>query len=364
MSNLKRGSRLLMWDISGAFGDIGVMLPIAIVLIGKNRFNPTALFLTAGLFYILSAYYFKVTMPVQPLKAMSAIAIATGLGPDVINAASIVIGIIFLIIAATGFGERLGKLFPVPVIRGIQLGLGLMLIKSSLGLLRMDYATAAAAGAILIMSVYVVRKIPPLIPIVTLGIILSFINGRVTSLGPLALNPALPDAHALWVGFTALVLPQIALSFGNAIVATEATGRMLYAERARRLNLRSIPTSMGIANIATAIIGGVPMCHGSGGLTAHFKFGATRETSGYIMGLALIAVALIFGKSGLAVLSAFPPGILGVLLCYVGIHHALLVKEIRQDKPALAVAYSVAAIGLFTNNLTVGLSQALEYSIA
>jgi SulP family sulfate permease len=111
---------------------------------------------------------------------------------------------------------------------------------------------------------------------------------------------------------------------------------------------------MGIANVISGIVGGVPMCHGSGGFTAHVKFGAKRETSGYIIGFVLIAIALVLGRSGPAVLSAFPLGILGVLLCYVGIQHAFYVADIRSDKKALAVALSVAAISLLTNNLTTG----------
>ena len=106
MRDFKRSSEgeigSFMWDISGAFEDIGILLPIAAVLIAQNRFNPTALFLMAGLFYIGSAYYFKITMPVQPLKAMSAIAIATGLSVEVINAGGIIMGIILLSISMTG----------------------------------------------------------------------------------------------------------------------------------------------------------------------------------------------------------------------------------------------------------------------
>ena len=96
------GFKRAMWDISGAFGDIGVLLPLAIALIARNGFNPTVLFLMAGLFYIGSAWYFDITMPVQPLKAMSAIAIASGLSYTVINAGGILLGVILLLISMTG----------------------------------------------------------------------------------------------------------------------------------------------------------------------------------------------------------------------------------------------------------------------
>ena len=344
----------ILWDISGAFGDIGVLFPIAIALIAKNGFNPTALFLMAGLFYIASAYYFKITMPVQPLKAMAAIAIASGLGYEVINAAGITMGVILLLISITGLSVKLGRFFPVSVIRGIQLGLGLMLIKASASLMNDEALVSLASGAILITSVFIIKRIPPLIPIIILGIILSLKGIQPAAMGPVALTLGLPSFNNLWTGFIILVLPQIALTFGNAIVATEATGKMLYGDRAGRLTLKAIPMSMGLANIASGIIGGAPMCHGCGGLTAHYKFGAASEKSGYIIGITLIVLAVLFGSSALSIISAFPKGILGVLLCYVGIQHSLFIKDILHEKQATFIALTAAVLGFITNNLTIG----------
>lgn len=344
----------ISWDISGAFGDIGVLFPIAIALIIQNGFNTTAVFFMAGLFYIVSSYYFKITMPVQPLKAMSAIAIASGLSFEMINAAGVIMGIILLFISFTGLSVRLGRIFPVSVVRGIQLGLGLMLIKTSLSLMNNDISVAVVAGVILAASMLVVKRIPPLIPILIIAIAISLKGIEVTSVGPLALNPKFPDLNNLWIGFTMLVLPQIALTFGNAIVATEATGKLLYGKRAEALNLKRIPMSMGIANIASGIVGGAPMCHGSGGLTAHCKFGATSERSGYIIGFTLIALAIFFGASALSIIAAFPKGILGVLLCYVGLQHSLFIRDILQDGTALCIALTTAVLGFITGNLTIG----------
>ena len=352
-SYFSRPKRFL-WDISGAFGDVGVLFPIAVALIVKNGFNPTALFFMAGIFYIGSSYYFKITMPVQPLKAMSAIAIATGLGYEVINAAGVTMGFLLLIISVTGVSVRLGNIFPVSVIRGIQLGLGLILVKTSWSLIHPDISVAVIAGVILIASILVVKSIPPLIPLLLLTMLISVKSLELPSFGPLALTPRLPDSHHIWTGFTMLVLPQIALTFGNAIVATEATGRLLYGKRAESLTLKSIPMSMGIANILSGIFGGAPMCHGSGGLTAHCKFGATSERSGYIIGVILIGFAILFGGSSVAVISSFPKGILGILLCYVGMEHSLFIRDILKDRLALLVALTTALLGFITGNLTIG----------
>jgi MFS superfamily sulfate permease-like transporter len=348
------GFRRFMWDVSGAFGDIGVLLPLAIALIAQNGFNPTVLFLMAGLFYICSAWYFRITMPVQPLKAMSAIAIATGLSYTVINTGGIIMGIILILISITGLSVRLGNIFPVSVVRGIQLGLGLILIKASFNLIGIDPSLASAAGLILILSIFVLKSIPALIPILSIAVIMVLKNTGGIEIGLVHFIPKLPEPDSLWTAFNMLVLPQIALTFGNAIVATKATGKILYGKRAEKLNFKNIPMSMGIANIVSGIMGGAPMCHGSGGLTAHNKFGATSERSGYIIGATLIALALLFGNSVLAIVSAFPKGILGVLLCYVGIQHSFFIKDIMPDKVSVFIALTVAITGFMTHNLTIG----------
>ena len=354
MKYLLDEAKQFMWDMSGAFGDIGVLFPIAIALIANNNFNPTALFFMAGIFYIASAFYFKITMPVQPLKAMAAIAIATGLSSEVINAAGVAMGIILLGLAFTGLSVKLGSLFPISVIRGIQLGLGMMLMKASLPLLSDNISIALIAGIILTASIFIVKKIPPLIPLMIFGIIFSLKGIKVAQIGPAALTPKMPELNDIWLGITLLVLPQIGLTFGNAIVATEATGKTLYGKKAVRLNLKSIPLSMGVANIVSGVMGGAPMCHGCGGLTAHCKFGATSEKSGYIIGFTLIALALLFGYSALSIVSAFPKGILGVLLCYVGVQHSLFISDIVRDKTAILIASATAISGFMLNNLTIG----------
>jgi SulP family sulfate permease len=347
-------SNRILWDISGAFGDIGVLFPISIVLIAQNGFNPTALFLTAGLFYILSAWYFKITMPVQPLKAMAAVAVATGMGSAVINTAGIILGLILIVLALTGLSDTLGRIFPVPVIRGIQLGLGMMLVRASLDLMGNDLVIAVLVGTILVAHSFFLKKIPLLLFILLLGALIALGAMEPISLGAVPFAPGLPDPGLFWVALTMLVLPQISLTMGNAVVATEATARMLYQDRAKRVTFRSVPLSIGIANVASGLVGGVPMCHGSGGLTAHRKFGAASERSGYIIGMSLIVLAVFFGSAALSVISAFPSGILGALLCYVGLQHSMLIRDIQNDYKAVFIAMTVGITGFLTHNLSVG----------
>lgn len=354
-----------LWDISGAFGDIGILFPLAIALISKNEFNPTALLACAGAFYILSAFYFKITMPVQPLKAMSAVAIATGLGAEMVTTAGLIMGIILILIAWTGISVRLGSLFPVSVIRGIQLGLGLILLKTGIGFMSQDQWIAILALIILGLGVLAKGRIPILIPVLMIGIVLSIqkIIFSELQLGLIPIQINFPNLNNVFSAFTLLVLPQIALTFGNAIVATENAGKILYGDRARRLNLKSIPFSMGIANLISGVLGGAPMCHGSGGLTAHVKFGASGPRSGYIIGLVLLIMAIVFGKSSFLVISAFPLGILGALLFYVGILHAAFMKDILNDRSSTIVAGITALVGLVSENLTYGFLAGMMFHV-
>jgi len=70
---------LTRWDAAGAFGDIGVLFPIAIALISLNHVNPTATLLAAGVTYLLAGRCFQIPIAVQPFKAVAAIALAMAL---------------------------------------------------------------------------------------------------------------------------------------------------------------------------------------------------------------------------------------------------------------------------------------------
>src|ERR1035441_706632 len=98
-------------DVAGAFGDIGVLFPIAIALITLNHLNPTALFLTAGLTYCLAARYFQIPIAVQPFKAVAAIALAQSLSPAEVASAGLLMGALLLLVGITNLAGQLAKLF-------------------------------------------------------------------------------------------------------------------------------------------------------------------------------------------------------------------------------------------------------------
>ena len=351
-------------DIAGAFGDIGVLFPIAIALITLNHLNPTALFLAAGLTYCLAGRYFQIPIAVQPFKAVAAIALALSLSPAEVASAGLLMGVLLLLVGITNIAGTLAKLFTLPIVRGIQLGLGLVLLREGLRLVMGSRGgwpfyggkfapwLIALAGGALLLALRDSRRFPAALVLLTLGIILGVaLQGG--KLPVLSFGPVMPQLlHPRWSELIKvlplLVVPQFALTFGNSIVATENTARILYGEQARRVTVRALCLSIAMVNLVSAAIQGSPLCHGSGGITAHYRFGARTPKSSYVIGGICIVLALL-GGAAVGLLRLIPLAILGVFLVYVGIQHAAYVRDLIPHWPQLLIAVSVGLISFVTN---------------
>ena len=357
-------------DVAGAFGDIGVLFPIAIALITLNHLNPTAVFLAAGLTYFLAGWYFRIPMAVQPFKAVAAIALATGLPPSSIASAGLLMGALLLVIGVTGLATWLAKLFSLPIVRGIQLGLGLLLAREGLRLMLGRNSSlvlgggaslpawgVALGGAVLLLAFIRSRRFPAALVLLAAGIGLGLLvhGGRLPALAwrPLPLEFLHPRAQELWMVLPLLVIPQFALTFGNSIVATENTARILYGPQAQRVTVRALSLSIALANLASAAIMGSPLCHGSGGITAHYRFGARTPKSSYLIGGLCVLLAL-FGGAAVGLVTLIPTTILGVFLVYVGIQHASYLRDLLNRATLLGVAICVGVVSLATTNLMWG----------
>ena len=355
---------LTRMDVAGAFGDIGVLFPIAIALITLNHLNPTALFLTAGLTYCLAARYFQIPISVQPFKAVAAIALALSLSPGEIASAGLAMGVLLLLAGITNAANLLAKLFALPIVRGIQLGLGLVLLREGLKLITSSHGGVsvsgnalsswliALAGGTLLLALRDSRRFPAALVLLFLGIVAGIVLHRgqidIVNFGPIVPQLLRPNWVELKEVLPLLVLPQFALTFGNSIVATENTSRILYGERAERVTVRALCLSIGIVNLLAAAIQGSPLCHGSGGITAHYRFGARSPKSSYVIGGVCILLAL-FGGAAVGVLHLIPLAALGVFLVYVGIQHAAYLRDLIHCWPQLLTAISVGVVSFLTN---------------
>ena len=149
-----------------------------------------------------------------------------------------------------------------------------------------------------------------------------------------------------------LVLPQIPLTIGNSCVGTAATAEQLFPgdPRLSRARAAGFAFTMGVANIPAGLLGAVPMCHGTGGLVAHHRFGARTGGAPIMLGLLLVAMALGFGQLGFALLAAIPNGVLGVLLVFAGLELCPLIRSLKTNEEYF-VALLITGIALAVPNM-------------
>jgi sulfate permease, SulP family len=363
------GSFRFDWaELAGAVGDLGVLVPIAVALIVKNGLTPTAVLLPAGLLYVVAGLVYRLPVPVQPLKAFGAIAIAHGFGSDDIAAGALLMGLIFVVLGASSLLDRVAKVFPHPIIRGIQLSVGLLFCQLAWKLVSAtpkgftDHQHSiwwlGGATVVVIAAALLLRRRKVTLAFIVLAVVTMVLTFHGSaSFGPSAVH----HPHLSWTAFTAaavaLVLPQLPLSFANSCLATADAARTYFGDAARRVRPGRLATTIGLANLFAGGISGMPVCHGAGGMTAHRSFGARSGGAPIMLGSLLIALALAMGATLTAVLSGFPVPILAGLLTVAGLLHIALLKDLRHPAHwALALAVGITG---FLSNLAVALVGAL-----
>jgi sulfate permease, SulP family len=352
-------------ELAGAVADLGVFVPIAVALIVTNGLSPSAVLLPAGLLYVAAALVYQLPIPVQPLKAFGAIAIAHGLGVGEIAAGALLMGGIFIALGSTGLLDAAARIFPRPVIRGVQLVVGLLFLKIAWGLVAdppkaftehaLDQRFAVPLAAAALVVALTLKRYGVSLALVGIGSVfmLALAHGSL-ELGPASLAMPSLDAAAFWTAFTVLVLPQLPLSFANSCLATTDAARTYFGVAASRVRPGKLATTFGSANVLAGAVGGMPVCHGAGGLTAHVSFGARTGGAPLVMGIALIALAIGVGASLAGLLTAFPLPVLAALLASAGILHIGLLRDL-EGLPAWSLALLVGIVG-YVVHLAVGVA--------
>ena len=342
-------------ELAGAVADVGVLVPIAAALIVSNGLSATAVLLPAGLLYIAAAFTYGLPIPVQPLKAFGAIAIAKGLGSDEIAAGALLMGVVFVFLGRLHLLDVAARAFPKALIRGVQLTVGLLFLKIAWGLVldppksfaehALPASWAVPLAAVGVIAAISLRRYPVSLVLVLGGAaVMVALGGSDAALGPSNIAfPAL-DWATMATAFTVLVLPQLPLSFANSCLATADAARVYFGEKAEAVRPGRLATSFGSANLFAGAIGGMPVCHGAGGLTAHVAFGARTGGAPLAMGIALLVLALGFGAGLAALLTAFPLPILAALLATAGLLHISLLRDLREPW-AWALALAVGLVG-------------------
>lgn len=355
-------------ELAGAIADLGVLVPIAVALIVQNGLSASAVLLPAALLYVFAGLYYRLPVPVQPLKAFGAIAIAQGLGTNEIAVGALLMGATFVALGASGWLDRVAKIFPQPIIRGVQLTVGLLFLKLA-WLLTIASPTAftdhvkptwwLATGTI---AVILAGLLVPRRAVALVLLLLAIVGMAFAYHGPLELGLSpiqLPDLSigVFTTAAVALVLPQLPLTFANSCLATADAAKAYFGPAARRVQPGKLAMSLGAANLLAGSIGGMPVCHGAGGMSAHYGFGARTGGTPIVLGVTLLSLALVAGASLPVLLAGFPLPILAGLLAIAGLLHIALLKDLRE--PAhWTLAIAVGITGLLAN-LAIALIAAL-----
>lgn len=337
-------------ELAGAFGDIGTDLPLLIGLAIAARLDGASVLIMFGAMQIVTGFVYRMPMPVQPLKAMAAIVIAQQTDASILYGAGLAIGITMFVLASTGLLTWLGRVIPKTVVRGIQFGLGLQLASIALqNYVRAEgvpgYVLAGVASTIVVLLLGN-RRFPAALPVVVLGFAYAAFRldaSAVTqSLGIHLPTPHVPSLSDIANGFLLLALPQIPLSLGNSVLATHQLSRDLFPGRG--LSVRKIGFTYAAMNLINPWLGGIPTCHGSGGMAGHYAFGGRTGGSVIIYGLLFLALGIFVGPVFDHVAKAFPLPILGVLLLFEALALVRLIRDTAQSASELPIAMLVGLL--------------------
>jgi predicted benzoate:H+ symporter BenE len=353
-----RNARSIVQEASGACGDLGTFIPHVIGAITVAGLAPAGVLLGFTLFLVSTGLFYGLPLPVQPMKAVSAVILTGGLRPGEVAAAGIIIGVVLLVLGATGLVGRLARVIPQSVSAGLQLGLGLLM--GVLGfrlMLETWWIGFPALGALFLLG-----RIPrfPAAPIVLVtAAVVGWATGGVAPaheavVAPSGLHVMIPTWAEVWRSFGIAVLPQLSLTLTNAVIVTASLSRELFPARGEIASERNLALSSGLANVLLCPFGAMPMCHGAGGLQAQYRFGGRTGLTPIIFGVVLLVLAVGFADRAAGLFAVIPIGAVGALLIIAGTDLAIS-RRLFDGRPSCLWVIGVAALVTVTVNPALGL---------
>ncbi|KAL1916579.1 uncharacterized protein VTP21DRAFT_5770 [Calcarisporiella thermophila] len=353
-------------ELSGGLGDLGTLIPILISLVVTNNVSLTSSLFFGGLWNVVSGVQFRIPMCVQPMKAIASVALATKMSPAEIGAAGLGVSAVVAFLGLTRTIRLVSHWTPIAVIKGIQLGVGLNFVITSVDLVKQsnswtqwhdNYEWALVSFLFVIFNYYNTR-VPSALVLFALGLILAgvrlaTIGGDVPSIG--IYNPfvvTVPTATEFKNAFLNASLGQIPLTTLNSVIALAVLSQELFPKRPA--GTVSIATSIGFMNIIGCFLGSIPYCHGSGGLAGQYRFGARSEVSIIILGIIKIIIGIVFGPSLLGILKVFPRSILGVMLFVSGVELAMAARSVNRGVEGQRAQMRNFLVMILTGGLLIG----------
>lgn len=355
-------------EISGAFGDLGTLVPYIAAYLVVVGMDAGIVFLSFGMALLATGLFYRLPIPVQPMKAIGAAAAAHAsqqivVTPSSLALSALITGAFWLLASHSGLARRAGEAVPKNVTKGIILGVGVALVLEALRQLQSDWIVGVPMVAAL-LALNARSRVSPFLLVVIVGIAIgawrhpALLAQVVTAPVGFALPAwSAPDwgSAELWLVALLLALPQIPLTFGNAVVGIVEETRRVFP--ASSVDENRIAKSTGWMNLWAGMLGGPPMCHGSGGLAGYLASGARTGWAVSVLGLLFVIAALFLQSSIIALLSLVPAAAIGAMLFVVGLYMVIGTAGSNRDKVERAVLLGTAAVTIW--NVGAGLIAGL-----
>lgn len=348
-------NRYDLQEFSGAFGDLGTLIPFVVGYITINHMDPAGILVGFGVFKLWAGLYFKTPVPIQPMKAIGTAAISQGgaITHGAIFASGLFTGVVWGLLGVSGAVSWIEKITRRPVVQGIVLGLGLGFVVEGVKMTQGDLVLAAIAGAMtLVLLSY--QRIPAMLALLALGAGVALVREPtlLADLTRMSFHFRLPASGVTQIGWSDIAtgililgLPQLPLTLGNAILSTVEENNAHFPDRP--ITVKAVALDHAALNLVGTALGGIPMCHGAGGMAGHIRFGAKTGGSLVILGTLVLFVGLFLADSVATLFKCFPPVILGVILLFGGLELAAGGRGVPQTKEERYIVFLTAGLAMW-----------------
>lgn len=345
-------------EFSGALGDFGTLIPLGAGYIVVCGLDPAALLISIGIISIITGLVFRLPVPIEPMKVLAVVAIAQTWTPSMVYASGFAMGVIWVIFAASGLIELISRYTPQPVIRGIQAALGIMLAIQAFKML----STWWLLGIVALIIALILRNnrfAPGILVILLLGIGVSFYQGlSFAGLSPGFTLPAFTmfNLSDIWPVMLLAGFAQVPLTATNAVISTASIMKTYWPET--EIGPKKLAISIGMFNLVLPFFGGMPICHGAGGLAAKHFFGARTGGANITIGLAELFCGLFLASFVAFIFTGFPEAVIGAMLLLIGFELIRFVKDVKLgfDLVPLAVTITVSVLANMAYGFIAGLA--------
>ena len=335
-------------ELAGSMGDFGTLFPLAIGYIAVCGLNPAGFLVMMGVANIVTGLLYRLPIPIEPMKVLAVVAIAQHWTPSMVYASGFGMGIVWTVFALIGVMKWIAKVTPDSVIRGIQVALGIILAIEAIKMI----STWWVIGVLSIITGLVLgrnRYAPAAIVLMALGLVIMIVKGQFNLVeSPRLTLPIITgfSPREVWQSFLQAGLAQIPLTATNAVIATSALIKSYWPEKP--VSESRLSLNMGIMNLILPFFGGMPLCHGAGGLAGQYYFGARTGGANIIEGLIEIAMGLFLAGSIAGLLSVFPVAIIGAMMFLVGVELVKFARGIHWDTDIIPMGTTLI-VSLLTN---------------